>query len=653
MRLKPIAVILGLSFIFGIAIVEATRVLGYDVLGSEPNSVYVFFIGCFGLFGLSIFYTLEADSRLMRVLFLKEQRLSDLVDDLDVGLFMYRIKDKKIVKCNNSFARLLGYDDVDECILNASIIFSSDEFRESSGRPFCFVDRRIVKFKRKDNSDIWLNCSVRAANKKGYIEGIAIDITETKRKEEWLRKLSAAVDQSTCSIIITDRRGNIEYVNKKFTEVTGYTLEDVSGKSSAVLEYCKSATDNYKELFRTINKGEEWVGELHSCKKNGEPFWEFASISPICDSNGNVTHFLAIKNDITETKLVQDKLKKLQDNLRVEKIKLERVLDIDRKMGEILDINHLVDFIVDKSTEILEAERCSLMLVDTESKELLIRGAKGIDGKVIKEARIKIGDGISGFVAKNGNPLLVNDIRTSRFKGNTKYGSNYKTKSFISVPIKVHNKIVGVVNITDKKPDKDGYTRIFNEIDLKILCTIVRQASIAIENANFYRKLEYLSVRDEITGVFNHRFFVRSLDREIARVKRYSCPLSLMMIDIDDFKSYNDKYGEQKGDKLLKDIAYILRNVSRDVDIVCRYAGDEFAIILPETNIADAEKLAIRITYALETSSFNDRVTVSIGLIQYSNNNESRIDFVMRAGQALVQAKGGERNNRNNGLVSF
>ncbi len=649
MNQRPIAVIFGLSVIFGLFTAEAIHVTNHDVLTYSLNSI-LFFIVVFILFGLSILYALN--NNLIKSLFFKDKRLSDLVNDLNVGLFVCRIKDKKIVKCNNSFARLLGYDDIDECISKASITFSSNELKGDSGRPFCSINRRIINIKRKDNSDIWLNCSVRPA-KKGYIEGIAIDITETKRREEWLRKLSAAVEQSTCSIIITDRKGNIEYVNKKFTELTGYTLEEVSGKSSTVLEYCKSATDNYKELLRTINDGKEWIGELHSCKKNGEPFWEFASISPICDDNGNVTHFLAIKNDITESKKVQDKLKKLQNNLRLEKIKLERVLDIDRKMGEILDINHLVDFIVNKATEILEAERCSLMLVDTESKELLIRGSKGVDNKIIKEARIKIGQGIAGLVAKNGNPLLVTNIEGSQFKGNARYKNSYKTKSFISVPIKVHNKIVGVVNITDKKPDKDGRPRVFNKIDLKILCTIVRQASIAIENANFYRKLEYLSVKDEITGIFNHRFFIRSLDREIARAKRYLCPLSLMIIDINDFKSYNDRYGEQEGDKLLKSVAHILKKVSRNVDIVCRYAGDAFVIILPETSIVNAKKFAARITHAMEISSFKDKVTISIGLIQYSNNNESRIDFVMRAGQALIQAKSNEQNDENNGIVPF
>jgi len=145
---------------------------------------------------------------------------------------------------------------------------------------------------------------------------VAKDVTSRRQTDEQLRKLSRAVEQSPASIVITDRCGNIEYVNPKFCQITGYTSNEVRGKNPRVLKSGELPAEKYQELWQTILRGEEWRGEFHNQKKNGEMFWESASISAIVDDAGRITHFLAVKEDITEHKRLEDEIRQREQHFR-------------------------------------------------------------------------------------------------------------------------------------------------------------------------------------------------------------------------------------------------------------------------------------------------------------------------------------------------
>jgi len=144
----------------------------------------------------------------------------------------------------------------------------------------------------------------------------SIDITERKQAEGELRKLSRAVEQSSSSVVITDLAGCIEYANPKFTEVTGYALEEVMGQNPRVLKSGTQPQEFYADLWATISSGREWHGEFCNRKKNGEMYWESASISPIGDASGEITHYVAIKDDITERKKFEEELKNSEERIR-------------------------------------------------------------------------------------------------------------------------------------------------------------------------------------------------------------------------------------------------------------------------------------------------------------------------------------------------
>ena len=215
-----------------------------------------------------------------------------------------------------------------------------------------------------------------------FVVGVINDITERKEFEDQLHKLSQAIEQNPASIVITDVAGNIEYVNPKFTQLTGYTFEEVRGKNPRFLKSGETSPEEYRNLWQTITAGKEWRGELHNKKKNGEMYWEFATISAIVNSDGNITNFLAEKEDITEKKKLESQLFRSQ---RLESIgtlaggiahDLNNILSPILLSIEILKKRHTND--VDKKTiDILE----SSTLRGRDIIKQILTFARGAEGK--------------------------------------------------------------------------------------------------------------------------------------------------------------------------------------------------------------------------------------------------------------------------------
>ncbi|MFZ1940200.1 MAG: PAS domain S-box protein [Terracidiphilus sp.] len=180
------------------------------------------------------------------------------------------------------------------------------------------------------------------------------DITERRQAEDKLRQLSAAVEQSSSSIVITDLHGTITYVNRKFIEVTGYTFDEAVGKNPRILNSGSSPRETFQALWTTIRSGKEWRGELRNKKKNGEFFLESAVINPIVDENGNITHFLGVKEDITGRRQLESELRQAQ--------KLEGIGQLAAGIAH--EINTPTQFVTDNLTFLQEAWETILKLVE-------------------------------------------------------------------------------------------------------------------------------------------------------------------------------------------------------------------------------------------------------------------------------------------------
>lgn len=288
----------------------------------------------------------EAEKRLRDT----EEKYRRIFEESVVGIFQ-SAPDGRYMNVNDAFARLLGYADAKEfggSVSDISTQIYVDPRRR--GDFICEVEARGVvtgfeaQVHKKDGGTCWLSLTARverdAAGRSHLYEGTAEDITARKEAQEELNKLSRAVEQSPASILITDPDGVIEYVNRKFMETSGYKPSEVIGRKPSILKSGLMPDHVYQELWQTIVTGREWRGELQNRRKTGELYWEWASISPILNAEGQVTHFLGVKEDITQRKQSDETLRRTFEQLeRFNRLAIgreRRIIELKAAVNELL-----------------------------------------------------------------------------------------------------------------------------------------------------------------------------------------------------------------------------------------------------------------------------------------------------------------------------
>ncbi len=293
------------------------------------------------------------------------------------------------------------------------------------------------------------------------------------------------------------------------------------------------------------------------------------------------------------------------------------------------------------SAELLGAERASMLIRNEKSNSLQAKAAIGSRINLLSEPIV--GTRVAGKILEIGDPVVVADI-TGVGIDSAPAEWSYKTASFLSYPIIIDERRIGVMNFTDKVGGA-----AFGKADLELLQAIAPQIAVAIDRTALRDKAgeyEQLSVTDPLTGLLNRRYLEERIAEEIIRSKRHRFSLSLMMLDVDDFKAYNDSFGHPAGDTALRTVADILKETLRGADVAARYGGEEFAILLPQTSSEEAAQIGERIRRRIERTEFPERrVTVSIGIASCSNEVDSPKDLISAADVALYSAKNHGRNN--------
>ena len=303
---------------------------------------------------------------------------------------------------------------------------------------------------------------------------------------------------------------------------------------------------------------------------------------------------------------------------------------------ENIDSDEFLINLLQSLAELLNAERASFLAFDLKSKTLAIKSAIGKNADKLKTFTDTIGERAALKILENARPLLAQNAELV-LNAPAPPERNYKTNSFIGFPVSIGKRKIGVLNFTDKTGKK-----IFNEFDLELLKSLSSQIAVAIDRAG----LKTESVTDALTGLLNRRYLEERLSEEIKRSNRYGYPMSFLMIDVDDFKSYNDTFSHPEGDKALKLVAFALKDTLRGADVAARYGGEEFSILLPQTTSEEAEIIAERIRKKVfETKFPNRQVTVSIGIASSSLALNSVENLISAADKALYEAKRQGRNN--------
>ena len=324
----------------------------------------------------------------------------------------------------------------------------------------------------------------------------------------------------------------------------------------------------------------------------------------------------------------------LYEELRKAHDELQVLYEAAKSVSGTLDLHTLLDSLVSVTCRSFSYDNGTLMLVGQEASDLSVAASYGYS-ESITGMRIPNGVGITGWVARTGSPLMVDDVRQdSRY-----YRTDERTRSELAVPLIADGKVLGVFNVESSR------LAAFGQRDLHMLTTLASYAVIAIQNAHLYEHAQRLAITDGLTELFNRRYLYEAMDRVIERGRRDGLPLSLIMLEIDNFKRCNDTYGHQSGDEVLRTVSMLLRRGSRPSDIVARYGGDEFMVVLPGAGKGPAQETAERLRRAVEAyplilgTDVIATVTLSVGVATFPTDGRTVDALVEAVDQAQYIAK--------------
>jgi diguanylate cyclase (GGDEF)-like protein len=334
-----------------------------------------------------------------------------------------------------------------------------------------------------------------------------------------------------------------------------------------------------------------------------------------------------------------------QDALRTTAQRLEILTEIVKTANSILEPRRVIDTIMARIQQLIPSEAWSMLMVDEQRQELTFELALGDKGKDVSPMRVKIGEGVAGWVALTGEPTIVNDTsKDERFAGKFDSQTQFRTRSILAAPMISRGRTIGVVEIINR--EGGGFTKQ----DLELLLTLVEPCAIAIENAILFQRAEQLTITDDLTQLFNSRYLNLYMGRELKRCKRHGIPLSVIFLDLDGFKGINDRHGHLAGSRTLTEVGTILGKAVRESDILARYGGDEFVVVLPETPPSGALVIAERIRKAIEAHPFlaedglNAHISASLGVASYPENGLSPEALIQKADQAMYRVKDKNKN---------
>ena len=360
---------------------------------------------------------------------------------------------------------------------------------------------------------------------------------------------------------------------------------------------------------------------------------------------------LALANEhLRFNHLLEDKnqeIERTNQELRSYLREISMLLQLNQVMNSTLEVSVMFDRTLNLLRDFLGSSNLVLFLYHPETDELTPRRAVGADAAKYSAATFKLNEGVTGVVAQTKELLYVQDI------GNEERYLHYKNStrdqgSLISAPIVAKDRLLGVLNLHKRE------INAFSETDLQLIRATTNQLAVAIENSQLYEKTRTLSNTDELTNIPNRRYFHAILRREFAHAQRFNSSFALVMIDIDHFKRYNDTFGHLNGDLVLSRVATILLRNTRGVDLVARFGGEEFIILLSNTNKEGAYLVAEKLRDAAAAEEFVltghdneetvESVNISLGIAEYPNDGTDLDILLENADRALYAAKAAGRN---------
>lgn len=424
----------------------------------------------------------------------------------------------------------------------------------------------------------------------GGIASVRTNITETQQTHLRLRQLGRALEQSPSAVMITDTQGIIEYINPKLSEMTGYASEELLGQNNSILKSGEMPAGLFAEMWQQLRDGQTWSGQLLNRKKDGSLFWDSTSISPLRDDGGVISHFIAVKEDITERLRAEEQLR-------------------------------MVAAVFETSNE-------AIMIADQQGRI-----------KVVNAAFERI-TGYAAHEVQGHNPSLLSSGRHDRIFYEQMWDSLIRQGNW-SGEIwnrrkdgSVYPEWLSISALHDEEGQITEFVSVFSDI------TSRKEAEAHIRHQAYY---------DALTQLPNRSLLLDRLAVAIHTAERDQQTLSVLFIDLDRFKYVNDTLGHEYGDELLVQVARRLGNCVRESDTVARFGGDEFVILLHNIHsdrdaALVAEKIIRRLSDPFTLAGREIVIGASIGLAMFPGESDDPDTLLRNADLAMYRAKQTGRN---------
>jgi len=331
--------------------------------------------------------------------------------------------------------------------------------------------------------------------------------------------------------------------------------------------------------------------------------------------------------------------------------------EIGRVLTSSLNPKEVFNRVMNLIGEYFSPRNWSLLLMEENTGRLKFEIVMGVDASKLKDVYVESGEGIAGWVCESGRPAVVQDVRKDeRFSGRFDQLLGFTTQSIVCVPlVNANNRVIGVIELINKiAPPPEGadpasppvycgeHDVPFSQRDVEILSAIGVFTGIASENAFLHQKVRDLAMIDSLTGICNRHYFNEVLKREEKRVKRYAYSICILMMDVDGLKQINDRFGHLAGDQVIRELSSMLKASIRESDVLARYGGDEFVLLMPRADTEDGQRLAERIQEKIEArnrelSEDDPRLGLSIGV--YASGSEDLNVILHEADRELYLTK--------------
>ncbi len=439
--------------------------------------------------------------------------------------------------------------------------------------------------------------------------------------------------------------GSVDFFDDKVTEVTGYPVEVFNLRQQSWLDILvpEDLQEARKAFIQALKTGRSYVREYRIRDKDGGHVWLQERGQIVCDLHGKIDYISGVFFNINDRKQTEEALSRSKEELASWAQQLEKRnhdLTLLSEMGDMLQscvtLEETYNVTASFLKEIFQEESGALAALDSSTNLLKIISAWG--DMVLKE---EIFPREECWALRTGRILGVKEHHA----GLCRHPNGPGGADCLCIPMVAQGETLGTLRIQEKGPNPN-----LAEAKRQLAVTVAEHITLALANLNLRESLRDQSVRDSLTGLFNRRFMDEALQREIYRANRYQRPLGIILLDIDHFKRFNDRFGHGAGDALLSEMGPFLQNQMRQGDTVCRYGGEEFLIIMPEMSLANLTSRAeqLREEYSGLKNLYQGKslgtVTISLGVADVPEHGSSSKVLLQAADKALYRAKAEGRN---------